>query len=191
MPHRKQGRTPPEHLPPPPKRRRRETLDALHIIAEISAGGPEGWFEARWTSGRNAINMLDALYVGTRTTARGAALALAREAYTRSNYATCEDALEALRTCDAPLGEVAIMTAALRCAQVMAASSDGGGHVYNEILLAHWRRFGVVDAHVESIVLTHRLRDALGVCPPASVVNAFTQAWRAHAYRAAFALRAW
>jgi hypothetical protein len=85
-----------------------------------------------------------------------------------------------------------VARAVLRCVQLWAADSSGGGHVYNNLLTDLTRRVGGNDRldQIRSKVEIARLHDALGETAPPQLQQAFLVAWRAGRYTLAYALTA-
>lgn len=85
-----------------------------------------------------------------------------------------------------------LIRAAYRCLQVLIARSDGGGVVYNEILLGPFSE--LLPEKVEDRVLEYRCRDSINVSSKlAGDVNdrqrrAFTIAWKRGLYMAAYSI---
>jgi hypothetical protein len=82
--------------------------------------------------------------------------------------------------------------AALRCLQVLVAKSDGGGEIYNAILL---RPFAAVyPESVADFVLEYRCRDSIGTTSELKgdandrLRRAFATAWRRGLYLASYSL---
>lgn len=82
--------------------------------------------------------------------------------------------------------------AALRCLQALVAKSDGGGEVYNAILIGPFST--VLPEDVHNLVLEYRCRDSIGTT--AELQNdandrqrrAFSIAWKRGLYHAAYSL---
>ena len=85
-----------------------------------------------------------------------------------------------------------MMRAALRCLQILIAKSDGGGEIYNAILLGPFSM--VYPESVAHLVLEYRCHDATGVWPALigddndRLRRAFTTAWKRGLYLAAYSL---
>jgi hypothetical protein len=85
-----------------------------------------------------------------------------------------------------------MLRASLRCLQVLIANSDGGGMVYNSILLGPFS--GLTPSTVADTVLQYRCRDSIGVFPMLQgdgndrLRRAFSIAWKRGLYMAAYSL---
>ena len=166
----------------------------FRILFEEGLDGPEGWFSMPWKSGRSVVEMLLHIHK-TKFTA-----GLTREEESARDmlgiewgdpsmaYSALGEMAASMMTCATPAGRAEVMMAALRAAQIEIASSDGGGHTYNALLLNRWGKFEISGdaAQIAAIVRQCRCRDVVGRDPRR--VAAFYDAWDARLYRAAHAL---
>lgn len=163
-----------------------------------------GWFRPPWRDGVNAINLAMVAAMSARLTSPNAYLDVtnAREILGLITEPTVNSTLayeQAGRLYNSLIqpkvntDPVRFLAAALRCFQLKIANSHGGGTVYNEILVAAF--LPVEPALVESSVLEHRCRDALGTTSHLQgdkhdrERSAFSIAWKRGLYFAAYSIR--
>jgi len=156
------------------------------VIAEHSLdNSAKNWFLTPWRSGWNAVELAvratdapeDDGWLGDvcRTRAVGEEI-----------YWIAQDRLSTVIT-PSPM-----MRAGLRCLQLMLARSDGGGEVYNAVLLGPFST--ILPENVADLVMEYRCRDSIGVSMILrSDVNdrlrrAFMTAWKRGLYHAAYSL---
>lgn len=174
----------------PPRRKRAITLDPELIqIAELLdeqrlEKNAKGWLALPWRDGRCAAML--ASYTGhrvERNTPQGIATGTTISRRLAASYWELDDTLQSLL----PISR--FDRAGLRCLQVRAANSDGGGHIYNEILER------ISENLHEDDVIEWRCRDALGhgTTPTAMADfrarHVFKLAWQRGLFHAAYALR--
>lgn len=144
-----------------------------------------GWLRLPWRDGRNAVSLAAAL--SPHDTPAWLVEALISPTIDPSLY---------WRAADSSTDPCPLQRAALRCFQVLVADSDGGGHVYNDILrqpIDRLCRDGITDDLINAIS-KHRCKDAIGVGPKLTndeddrLRRAFTTAWSRGLYHAAYSL---
>lgn len=146
----------------------------------------ENWFKLPWRNGWNAIDL--ALHVAQNETELEPWLStVCRNRSTGQDvYWTAQDLLSTTVTPNR------MMRAALRCLQILIANSDGGGEVYNAILLGPFST--ILPERVNDLVMEYRCRDSIGVSAVLRgdgsdrLRRAFTIAWKRGLYHAAYSL---
>lgn len=185
-------RKPPKRPSPRPRPVDDELVELARVLDERRLDNTaEGWFEPPWRDGWNAVGLATTLATGGEVHKHLVEWCRARctepEAYWRaSEFLESRQLLETER-------------AALRCFQVLASNSDGGGTVYNHILRLSFQRNGHELSYetllkIEEIVAMWRCQDAIGTQLQLQgdahdrVRRAFKIAWSRGLYRAAYAL---
>lgn len=176
---------------PPPKEAPID--DELHELAAVIAehqldNNANGWFLIPWRSGWNAVELANRAACHDRGDCELLWLddVCRNRTTSEDTYWTAQDLLATTTTPNRTL------RAALRCLQVMLAKSDGGGEVYNAILLGVFSAFDPVN--VEDLVLEYRCRDSIGVSSRLAgdandrLRRAFSIAWKRGLYAAAYSL---
>lgn len=173
-----------------------EMAELAAVIAEHKLdNSAENWFRIPWRNGWNAIEL--AMNANTRVYStefneRHADPWLVDVCRDRT---TTEDiywiAQDRLATTITPSS---MKRAALRCLQILLAKSDGGGEVYNAILLGPFS--SLLPEHVADLVMEYRCRDSIGVSSTLlgdrndRLRRAFVTAWSRGLYLAAYSLPA-
>lgn len=177
---------------PPPKEPLDDDMSELAaVLAEHQLdNNAAGWFKLPWRDGWNAIEL--ALRVSFHEHGFGDQPWLAEVCKNRSTtqdiYWIAQDLLAPTVTPNR------MLRAAFRCLQVLLAKSDGGGEVYNAILVGAF--FSVDVSTAENLVLEFRCRDSIGVGAKLlgdgndRLRRAFTIAWKRGLYAAAYSLPA-
>ena len=176
-------------------------MELASVIAEYQLdNNAYGWFRPPWRDGRNAIDLARAAvalftYLPPNLSEILAILDDAKHDASPSRVATYELAGEMYRQLVQPKIDThanRLLAAALRCAQIKLANSDGGGHVYNEILIPAF--LSIEPALVEDVVLEARCLDSIGTTHHLRgdrndrQRSAFTTAWKRGLYLAAYAI---
>jgi hypothetical protein len=162
-----------------------EMTELAAMIAEHKLdANAENWLKLPWRDGWNAVEMAG------RATADFGDLWLSDVCRNRrigpEIYWEAQDRLSMTVTHNP------MMRAALRCLQALLAKSDGGGEVYNGILLGPFS--SVLPETVADLVLEYRCHDAIGVWPTLigdkndRLRRAFATAWSRGLYLAAYSL---
>jgi hypothetical protein len=161
------------------------------VLAEYSLdNNAYGWFRLPWRNGWNAIELA---MQATLKLESGLCESSQRDwllsvcQYRAIDQETYWIAQDQLSTTPSPM-----MRAALRCLQVLIAKSDGGGEVYNAILVNRFE--ALLPEQVADLILEHRCRDSIGVSAELNgdrndrLRRAFTIAWKRGLYMAAYSL---
>jgi len=158
-----------------------------------------GWFRPAWRDGWNAVELAIAACTDDEIDEYDApALAFARGACMWRKPFPDSQAWRSTNLYEAASDHWAtandqMLRAALRCLQVMIANSDGGGEVYNAILLSPFA--GRLPEDVFDLVLEHRCRDSIGTTAQLQgdahdrLRRAFATAWKRGLYVAAYAIK--
>jgi len=199
-------RAPRKGMKRPPRRpqaadRDGELDELASVLAEYSLdNNAGGWFRPTWRDGWNAIELAlaaaKAKRIADHEVKSGTELSTIvwltdvceRRVGSSEIYWMIQDT--SLGTNDTQIG--VLLRAALRCLQILIAKSDGGGEVYNAILV---RPFAAMfPEEVYDLVLEYRCRDSIGVSAQlAGDLNdrqrrAFAIAWKRGLYLAAYSL---
>lgn len=157
------------------------------VIAEHTLdNNATSWFRLPWRNGWNAVELAMCAVPITEPSDLWIDDVCRLRTLDQDVYWTAQDRLSTTVT------PSKMMRAALRCLQALIAKSDGGGEVYNAILLGPFSE--VYPEAVDSIVLEYRCRDSIGVgAELRGDVNdrlrrAFTIAWKRGLYLAAYSL---
>jgi len=181
----KTPRKAPRRRPPKPVPPDDEMAELAAVIAEHTLdNNAENWFRLPWRDGWNAVELA--------MTAATDADADPWLVHTCLKRMAGNDAYEVAQEFMA-MTSSRMMRAALRCLQVLVAKSDGGGEIYNTILL---RPFSLVlPETVAHLVMEYRCRDSIGVSPDLQgdgndrLRRAFVTAWTRGLYLASYSLR--
>jgi hypothetical protein len=174
--------------------RRPQASDHDHELAELASvlseysldSNAAGWFRPAWRDGWNAVELAAAACEDDGQ----AELAFLRGACER-HLATSE-VYEIAGDYWATAADKMLRTA-LRCLQVLIAKSDGGGEIYNAILVGPFSER--LPEEVFDLVLEHRCRDSIGTTAQLQSDGvdrqrrAFTIAWKRGLYLAAYAIK--
>jgi hypothetical protein len=162
-----------------------ELAELASVLAEYSLdNNAGGWFRPAWRNGWNAVEL-----------AAKAIDPCAERAWLEAVCAQPHTSAEAYWRASELLygGGIGRMTgAALRCLQVLIANSDGGGEVYNSILVGPFSE--ELPEDVFDLVLEYRCRDSIGTTAVLQGDNndrqrrAFSIAWNRGLYLAAYSL---
>jgi hypothetical protein len=181
------GKKGPKRAPPRPKADD-ELAHLASVIADYSLdNNAGGWFRPAWRDGWNAVELAtkastacsEVTWLDAVCTNR--ALTAGAEAYWRASELLSNGRADAM------------CNAALRCLQVLISHSDGGGEVYNAILVRPFSE-RVFPEDVFDLVLEYRCRDSIGTTAVLQGdINdrqrrAFVIAWKRGLYLAAYSL---
>lgn len=171
-----------------PKVEDHELAELASVLAEYTLdNNAGGWFRPPWRDGWNAVKLAT-----TACEDNGELeLAFLRGACTRALQPNSNEIYEIAGDYWATAADK-MLRAALRCLQVLIAKSDGGGEVYNAILITPFAERLPED--VFDLVLEHRCRDSIGTTAVLQGdINdrqrrAFSIAWKRGLYIAAYAI---
>jgi hypothetical protein len=179
-----------------------DTFDLRELLEEQAVPStPEAWFEARWNIGLNAIrlgiDLVEETMTDPSTTEAITAIRKLIEGeriFTDALYWPAQDMKDEFRA----LKDGEIVIGPLDMIQKLSARSDGGGEVYNQILLRMCNVFlasgGGADK-IEPIVRRWRARDFVKLVPdqaepgdPATQkrIRTFEHFWQKRLFRFAF-----
>lgn len=182
-----------------------ELAELAKIIAEQQLeNNAAGWLLLPWRSGWNVVRLMLAIDVSMSAgllyalgrPEHEAQLNLDRWLRTRDQSSSTYHIADDLRDrviAISPDNRARALVCALRCVQVLIAKSDGGGHVYNDVIRAFIDSRGVTDELSEQI-LDARCWDAIGVGSQLRndkqdrYRRAFRIAWARGLYQAAYAI---
>jgi hypothetical protein len=159
------------------------------VIAEYTLdNNAANWFKLPWRDGWNAIELAERAADRTGDVTDDGWLHAVCDCRLMGPdvYWIAQDRLSPVTT---PCG---LLRAGLRCLQVMLAKSDGGGEVYNAILLGAFSSRS--PEIMMDLVLEYRCRDSIGttavLCGDRNdrLRRAFTTAWKRGLYLAAYSL---
>lgn len=194
----------------PPKRKPAKVIQIDDELAQLAMILDErrlernaiGWFQVPWNNGTNAIMLAHQMWwrmfvphlQATQTwlpTHMRADKLLDGSAHIHPTdiYHHIEDLLREIEWHQS----TPALRAALRCMQILIARSDGGGHVYNDVLrpLFEGREN---DDGIEDLIRSHRCNDAIGTMMQLQgdtndrIRRAFTIAWDRGLFVAAYSL---
>jgi len=197
------GRKPKKRAPGRPKLLDDDLTLLASVIDEYRLDDTAyGWFRPPWRDGLNAMRLAREAAESPGIALEALGLPSEREAvdilynhapgdgstiYERAGKAYCALVQPKVNTNYARL-----LAAALRCLQIKLARSDGGGTVYNEILIPVF--LPLEPSSVEQLVMQHRCVDAIGTTPSLQGDHndrqrqAFRIAWERGLYLAAYSL---
>lgn len=182
------------------KRDRDELAQLVEVLEENrSTNDFEGWFKIPWRNGWAAIHLCKEMFMRSDDI----------NDFIREKIATGDVSSDAYWHAGELLASTTLRStyvdrhyvyAALRCFQVLASNSSGGGDVYNTILRRAVMRHnddGYVCSfdQLETIVEGTRCYDALGIWPTLKndandrLRNAFHIAWSRGLYHAAYSIK--
>lgn len=178
------GRKGPRRPPPKQMPIDDELSELASVIAEHQLdNNAAGWFKMPWRDGWNATE----LAARAAESPDGWLSDVCRMRATGQDiYWQAQDRLSTVIT-PSPM-----MRAGLRCLQLMLARSDGGGEVYNAVLIGPFST--LLPENVADLVLEYRCRDSIGVSPNLlgdgndRLRRAFSIAWKRGLYAAAYSL---
>lgn len=158
-----------------------------------------GWFRPPWRDGANAVKLTHAVAQapgiadGIGLAAERDAAKLLSEPWIDPNlYERAGSIYNALVQPKINTNTARLLAAGLRCMQLKLARSDGGGAVYNEVLIPVF--LPLEPKHTASLVLQHRCLDAIGTSHHLKgdrndrQRQAFRIAWERGLYLAAYSL---
>lgn len=193
------GRKKPKRKPSEPV----EDLDLRELAAVLYEHQLEtnatGWFKMPWRNGWNAVEM--ARWLSLISLAGEIPAFLERVSRNRDSSAPSYwRASELILTMDHNRKAANYTYAALRCYQVLASNSHGGGEVYNAILQRAFEKHsqidtGIADQALGDVVMRYRMRDAILIDSDRTgdsldrYRRAFETAWRRGLYHAAYSIR--
>lgn len=167
-----------------------ELSELTAVLAEYSLdNNAHGWFRMPWRDGWNAVMLA---YNAPSVAKPSAEIAdFVVNAYLRRETSSWlyHEADTYLHTSTEANRH---QRAALRCLQVLIAKSDGGGHVYNDILIPAF--LNCEPSWVSEAILNWRCQDSIGVSPMMTgdsndrLRRAFKIAWDRGLYAAAYSL---
>ncbi len=178
--------------------------DDLNMLASVIAeyqldNTAYGWFRPLWKNGLNAAALArDAARApgvadGLGMAAERDAMALLDRGLVEPDlYEKCGAVYTALVQPKINTNTCRLLAVGLRCMQLSIARSDGGGTVYNELLIPVF--LPLDPKHVELLVLEHRCKDAIGTTSHLKgdrndrQRSAFRIAWQRGLYLAAYAI---
>lgn len=166
-------------------------LDELaSVIAEYSLdNNAGGWFRPAWRDGWNAVELATTVAYRDEDNPTFGGWLRTVCMFRHDDIETYWRAQDLLMLSPS---QSPLFRAALRCLQILIAKSDGGGEVYNAILIQPFSRMLPEQAYDH--VLEYRCRDSIGTTAQlAGDINdrqrrAFTIAWKRGLYQAAYAL---
>jgi hypothetical protein len=196
MPPKCRARKPRRPHKPTPAYVDKELAELTMVLAECKLDNEaENWLKLPWRDGWNAVKM--AYVVSGFTEPVDGCAWLHSVCRTRATgqdvYWAAQDRLSSTETPNK------MMRAAYRCLQVLLANSDGGGEVYNGILMEPFLslstlRLGANIDLIAEVVREHRCLDSIGVTPTMKgdandrLRRAFMIAWERGLYQAAYSL---
>jgi hypothetical protein len=165
-----------------------ELAELASVIAEYQIdNNAYGWFIPPWRNGWNAVELaVRAAEIEGPVDDEWLLDVVEHRGDRQDVYWTAQDRLAWGATSNR------LLRAAYRCLQVLIAKSDGGGEVYNAILVEPFSK--LMPEQVEDLVLEYRCRDAINVSSIlAGDVNdrqrrAFVIAWERGLYMAAYSI---
>lgn len=195
------------------RRARKETPidENLSILASVLAeyqldNNAYGWFRPPWRNGQNAARLaMDAAALVDKLSPANTVPWWSAEPYTNEvtdlieeqplgeqTYEKAGEIFKAILSSRTNTPAGLLLAAAMRCLQLRIARSDGGGAVYNELLIPVF--LPIEPARVEKLVLEHRCIDSIGVSRHLvgdrndRQRSAFVIAWQRGLYLAAYSL---
>lgn len=182
---------------------RPEIDEDLHTLASVIAeyqldDNAYGWFRPPWKDGRNAALLAahtaytSTVYDGVRHSEESAAFALIRSDWDENAYELAGTLYTFFVQSKMNTNTARLLGAALRCMQLKIARSDGGGAVYNEILIPMF--LPLEPRAVADLMLEHRCLDSIGTTAQLQgdrndrQRSAFRIAWQRGLYLAAYAI---
>ncbi|MGH7179934.1 MAG: hypothetical protein ACREJC_21335 [Tepidisphaeraceae bacterium] len=175
------GRKGPKRPPPKDAVPDDELTELAAVIAEHSLdNNAENWFSIPWRDGWNAVELAAAV-AEPDSWLRDVCQNRRTE---QDVYWEAQDRLALMPS--------KMSRAALRCLQILIAKSDGGGEVYNAILLAPFSV--LLPENVDRLVRDYRCHDSIGLYPKPQgdehdrLRRAFSIAWDRGLYHAAYSL---
>lgn len=166
-----------------------ELAELASVIAEFSLdNNAHGWFRPAWRDGWNAIELATAVAEidVQRLDIEDEIAWLKKTCQQRHDLSRVYWEAQDLRA------STKMIQAAIRCLQALIARSDGGGEVYNAILVGPFSK--LLPEEVFDLVLEHRCRDSIGTTAQLQgdandrQRRAFSIAWNRGLYLAAYSL---
>lgn len=178
--------------------------DDLHHLASVIGefqldNTAYGWFRSPWRDGMNAMLLArevakaPGVADGLGMSVEGDAMKLLEHGLVEPNlYELAGSVYTALVQPKINTNTVKLLAVALRCLQLRIARSDGGGVVYNELLIPVF--LPLEPKYIEHLVLEYRCRDAIGTTHHLRSDRndrqreAFRIAWQRGLYLAAYSI---